>query len=195
MNELLSSTPNAIEQKIEGDNNQQAARDIINNLYPQQDVKMKSLIEAYKQEQLENKEFSQVLEELDYYLNPVKAESQNIIGLKKKLTDGQFDELVDYAMEMKELFYRKVERYRLSESAQKIFLYILADVQNKFNHKIYPLICNDTSHQIIMEKIEEEIINVINEKLGENVLDIFPNSISGMVYFLTGNCHIKWSKQ
>ncbi len=196
MNEQLPSTPNTIEQKIEeGHNNQQAGRDIIiNHNYPQQDVKMKSLIEAYKQEQLENKEFNQVLEELEMYLNPVESELQNIIGLEKKLIDGHFEEQIDFAMRVKDLFYRKVERNRLSESAQKIFLYILADVFTKFHSTIFPLICNNTSHDIIMKKIDEEIINVISQKLGENVLDIYTDSIFGMIYFLTGNCHIKWSK-
>jgi len=195
MYEPPNISPNKSEQKIEGDGNQQAARDInIYHSYPQQDVKMKDLIEAYKQEQRTNSNFSEIIEELDYYLNPVKSEEQNVIGLEKKLKDGQFDDYIEHAMRMKDLFWRKVERYRFSKVAQQIFLYILADVLTIFKLKIYPLIRNDTEHEIIMSKINDEIINVLLQKLGENILDIYADSISGMLFFLTGNCHIKWSK-
>jgi len=185
----------SIDQRINNGNyNQQAARDI-NNFYPQHDAKMKALMEEYKQERSKNIEFNQVIEELDYYLNPVKSEVQNIVGLEKKLRDGQFDEYLEYAMTVKDTFYRKVEQYRLSKAAQNIFLYIMADVLTIFHQKIYPLICNYTSHDIIMSKINDEIIKVLSQKLGENVLNIFSDSITGIIYYLTGNCHIKWSKE
>jgi len=195
MSKLLLSGLNSVEQTINGNNNQQAAGDINNYLYPQHDAKMKALIEEYKLERSKNIEFSQVIDELDYYLNPVKSEVQNIVGLEKKLMDGQFDGDLEYAMIVKDTFYRKVEQYRLSRAAQNIFLYIMADVLTIFHQKIYPLICNGTSHAIIMSKIDDEIKNPLSKKLGENVLDIFSDSIIGIIYFLTGNCHIKWSKE
>jgi hypothetical protein len=118
MSDSLNNFPTNSEQTIEGDGNQQAARDInIFNSYPQQDVKMKDLIEAYKQEQKTNSNFNEIIEELDYYLNPVKSEEQNIIGLEKKLKDGQFEDYIEHAMRMKDLFWRKVERYRFSKVA------------------------------------------------------------------------------
>jgi len=185
----------SINQRINnGNNNQLAGRDI-NNFYPQHDAKMKALMEEYKQEQINNIEFNQVIKELDYYLNPLNSEVQNIVGLEKKLKDGQFDEYLEYAMTVKDTFYRKVEQYRLSKAAQNIFLYIMADVLTIFHQKIYPLICNNTSHDIIMNKIDDEIIKVLSQKLGENVLNIFSDSITGIIYYLTGNCHIKWSKE
>jgi hypothetical protein len=196
MHEPPDFSTKRIEQKINGNSNQQSAGNINNNyyLYPQQDSKMKELIEAYKQEQKTNSSFNEFIEDLDYYLNPVKSEEQNVIGLEKKLKDGQLEAYVEQAMRMKDLFWRKVERYRFSKVAQQIFLYVLADVLTLFNYKIYPFIRNDTAHEIIMNKINDEIINVLLQKLGENILDIYADSISGMIYFLTGNCHIKWNK-
>lgn len=188
--------PESLEQKIDGDGNYQAARDVnVYNSFSQQDVKMKSLIEAYKEEQKSNPVFNEIIEELNFYLNPVKAEKKNIIGLEKKLKDGQLEDYyIEYAMRMKDIFWRKVERNMFSKVAQQIFIYILADVQVLFNLKIYPLILNDTDQTIIMSKIKDEIIDVLQKKLGENILNIFTDSIMGMLFFLTGNCHIKWSK-
>jgi len=185
-----------LEQKIEGNGNYQAARDVnVYNSYPQQDEKMKVLIEAYKEEQKSNPVFNEIIEELNFYLNPVKAEKKNIIGLEKKLKDGQLEDYyIEYAMRLKDIFWRKVDRNRFSKVAQQIFIYILADVQTLFNLKIYPLILNDADRATIMSKIKDEIIDVLQMKLGENILDIFTDSIMGMLFFLTGNCHIKWSK-
>lgn len=181
-------------QTATGNNILQAGRDI-NNYYSHQDEKMKELIEAYKEEQKSNPSFNKIIEELDYYLNPVKAEEQNVIGLEQKLINGQFDEYIEYAMAMKDIFWRNVERNRFSKAAQQIFLYIMADVHILFKHKIYPLLSNNNDHELIMSKIYDEIIYVLLQKLGENILDIYADSISGIIFFLTGNCHIKWSKK
>jgi len=182
-------------QHANGNNNQQARRDINNYFFTQQDEKMRELIEAYKIEQKNNPKFNEIIDELDFYLNPIKEEEQNIIGLEKKLEDGQMDNYIEYAMTMKDIFWRKVERNRFSKVAQQIFLYVMADVLALFKFKIYPLIQNDTDHEIIMSKIYDEIILVLINKLGENILDIYSDSITGMIFFLTGNCHIKWSKK
>jgi hypothetical protein len=127
-------------------------------------------------------------------LNPVKSEAANVIGLEKKLQNGSFNENVELAETLKEMFYRKVEHFRFSKSAQKIFLYVMANVMSLFHTKIYQLICNDTAHDIIMSKIQDEIVDVLSQKLGENILEIYNDCILGMLYYLTGNCHIKWSK-
>jgi hypothetical protein len=189
---IAKSNSNA--QSINGDGNNAAGRDIINNYFPQQDLKMKALIEAYKQEQQTNPAFKEFVEELDVYLKPIKSETPNVIGLEKKLQNGHFDENIELAKTVKEMFYRKVEHYRFSKAAQNIFLYVMANVLSLFHTKIYQPICNDTPHDIIMSKIQDEIIDVLSQKLGENILEIYNDCILGMLYFLTGNCHIKWSK-
>ena len=196
MPELPAFFPKNFEQKIKGDGNRQAASDMyVFDSYTQRDEKMKTLIEAYKEEQKSNPVFNEIIDELNFFLNPVKSEKKNVIGLEKKLKDGNLeDHYIEYAMGMKEIFGRMVARHRFSKVAQQIFLYILADVQAMFLHKVYPLIQEDADHAIVMEKIQNEIINVLQKKLGENILDIFANSIMGMLFFLTGNCHIKWSK-
>jgi hypothetical protein len=199
MADELSIVPGSYDLSIKGNNNRQAGRDnidiAIQNYFPRQDITMDKLIETYKQEQLTNSTYNQIIDELDIYLNPVPAEIRNIIGLEKKLQTGHFEEYINYAMRLKDEFYRKIERNRLSKAAQQIFLYVMVDVMTLFHSKIYPLICNNTAHEIIMSKIQDEIINVLHQKLGENILDIYSNHIYGMLYYLTGTCHIQWSKE
>jgi hypothetical protein len=185
-------------QTVQGNHNYQAEGDIHNSnnnyYYSQSKTKMQNLIDEYEREQQQNIFFNSIIEDLNYYLNPVKLEVKEIIGLEKKLRLGNFDEFIDYAMRAKELFSQKLEKYRLSKVAQKIFLYILAEIWTLFHHKIYQLICDNKPHDEIMKMINDEILVVIEKKLEDNVLDIYSDCITGMVYFLTGNCHINWSK-
>jgi hypothetical protein len=46
----------------------------------------------------------------------------------------------------------------------------------------------------IKRAVQHEIIDPIEAMLGENVLDLYADEINGMLYFLTGNCHIRWTK-
>jgi hypothetical protein len=180
-------------QSINGDSNQQAGGNINNYNYPP--TKMRVLINKYEQERQTNATFNDTIEQLDYYLNPICGELSETIGLERKLQTGHFDEFIFYAMTAKDIFARKLEQHRFSKVAQEIFLYVLADIWTIFHQRIYQLICNDETHDIIMQKVQDEIIEIISRKLEDNVLDIYADCISGMVYFLTGNCHIKWSKE
>ena len=181
-------------QTISGSGNFMAGGNITQKYYTKKKNTMKALIAAYKKEQSEDIEFYSIIEELNYYLKPIKSESEKVIGLEKKLQDGHLEHLVDFALEAKDLFARKVDKHRLSRTAQEIFVFILGDIWRLFNHQIYPLIISNTDYSEIMEKIDKEIIDKINLKLEDNVLNIYNDCITGMIYFLTGNCHIKWSK-
>ncbi|GMO25069.1 MAG: hypothetical protein Pg6A_12310 [Termitinemataceae bacterium] len=181
----------SLKQTAKGNFNQQAGGNIYN--YPP--TKMRALIEAYEHERLANATFNAIIEQLDYYLNPINGESGEVIGLEKKLQIGHFDEFISYAMIAKDMFARKLEQHRFSKVAQEIFLYVLADIWTMFHQKVYQPICDNEAHGMIMQKIQNEIIEVISKRLEDNVLDIDSGCISGMIYFLTGNCHIKWSKE
>lgn len=176
-----------------GNSNQQAGGNINNYNHPP--TAMRMLIEAYKQERITNTAFNDTVEQLDLYLNPSDKELGDVIGLERKLQIGHFDDFIASAREAKDIFVRNFERHRLSKAAQEIFLYVLADIWTIFHHKIYSLICKDEAHDVIMQKIYDEIVEPVSRKLEDNVLKIYPNCISGMIYFLTGNCHIKWSKE
>jgi hypothetical protein len=182
-------------QNAIGNNNDVAGRDIyksLNVVLPQNGRTMQRLIEEYKKEKATNVAFNTIIEELDNYLNPIKGEQQ-VIGLEKKLKDGQFDDFFNYASHVKEIFVKKVDKHRLSKAAQNILLFLLGDVYILFYQKIYPLIISQENHITIMDKIQNDIIDEMRNRLGENVLEIYSDCIAGSIYFLTGNCHIKWS--
>jgi hypothetical protein len=185
-----------LEQNVFGIGNRVAGGDItdINVVLPQDDKTMQKLNEEFKREQSTNVIFNTIIEDLDNYLNPVKGEKR-VIGLEKKLKDGQFDDFYGYASYVKEIFAKKIEKHRFSKTAQNILLFILGNVYVLFHQKIFSLIISQENHKTIMDKIQNDIIDEMINRLGENVLGIYSDCIAGSIYFLTGNCHIKWSKE
>ena len=59
--------------------------------------------------------------------------------------------------------------------------------------EIYTLICNNETESKIQAVIAERIINPVKTELGLNLFKYDEDDIMGMIFFLTGNCHIKWT--
>lgn len=152
---------------------------------------MKVLLEKFKEEQKQNLQLKTFIDDLDYYYN---KKQDDIVGLEEKLSAGNRKELTQFAVDFKDRFHRKLFQYQFSEAAQTILLHLLAEVQSRFINEIYPLICKNEDPEIVNSTITERLIEPIKDQLDENLLGITVQHINGMLYFLTGNCHIKWTK-
>ena len=80
---------------------------------------------------------------------------------------------------------------------QKIDVEIFSIIDNGFYTYVYPLILENQSKKDILEILNEKVIQPILEILNkegaeDNYLDYNANDIFGMVYFLTGKCHLNW---
>jgi uncharacterized membrane-anchored protein len=154
---------------------------------------VKDLYKRFEKEKRENPEFKDICEELNYYIS--QNGKEGIIGLENKLEAGNRHILVRYAKEVKEQFHKKllkVSQYSLV--AQDINVHILAKVRSAFVMEIYSLILEGKSQESINLLIRERIINPIMTELGINIFKYTEDDIMGMIFFLTGNCHIKWTK-
>ena len=146
------------------------------------------LSENYKKEVEENKTTTSIIDELNHYNN----KRTEIRDLTKKLNDAGFECLIDEAEELKELVAKLIIKNQNYKSAQKIITYLLSEVESIFNSKIKHKLKNLDEVNQVKSLIREHIECEVGDKLGENVLEIFNRQISGMVFFLTGNCHLEW---
>ncbi|HEX8289666.1 MAG TPA: ABC-three component system protein [Pyrinomonadaceae bacterium] len=184
------------ENEVGGD---QAARDIIHNrnksYYNYGDLRnsvspVQSLYAKYELEKENNPQLTEFIEELNYYYNKVDGD---VIGLEKKLENGNRQSFIKYALRAKEAYHKKLYKNQFSEVAQQINVYFLALIDSYFTHIIYPKICGGASNEEINILIQENVINRVLSELGENTLGFTATDINGMLYFLTGNCHIEWT--
>ncbi|CAM7197122.1 hypothetical protein ESCOCP362B1_02360 [Escherichia coli] len=80
-----------------------------------------------------------------------------------------------------------------SKTAQEIYAFILDKIHADFMLKIIPLIQKDEDRVIVDEKISLVLEN-ISEMLGDNLLNLSEKDLLGLLYFLGGNCYIRWDK-
>lgn len=170
-----------------------AGRDILNYYSPQSNkpTLMSVLIERFKKEREHDTLFNSMIEKLQEYCVQVD-DGDKIIGLEEKLSTGQDLNYLIFAQKTKEQFSKKLAKYQFFELAQTILACLLAEIYSLFNNNVYPLIQNGEPQAVVLSAIQDKIILPVKEMLEENVLEIFSDEINGALYFLTGNCHIKW---
>lgn len=169
-----------------------AGGNISKNTYMVQPEKspLKAKLEKLSQDCLNDINFKQYISDLLHYTTSVHPDKQ--IDLKAKLEmANRADEYVD-ALFLKEQFAKRLYKNGLSEQAQDAYVHILSKLKSDFQLKIKPRIKEDASlteigdclHQIVTEMYGELAGTPLEQDIG---------SVRGMLYFLTGNCHIEWT--
>jgi len=177
---------------VQGD---QAGRDIIKPTYittaPQKFCYMQNLIDNYKREVDQSPAFRDVIETLQHYIS--RMDKGAVVGLYTKLTlAGWDDDEIQEATRLKELFHKKLRSHIFSEYAQHILAHLLGLVYMNFKSHIPPLVTEGASRELIEAAVADKVIRPAMSELDENVLHLHLAEIQGALYFLTGNCHIKW---
>jgi hypothetical protein len=151
------------------------------------------LTEKFRAERANDVTFNETIAKLEHFHAEIHDEP--IVGVEDKLAAaGYSPQMVEFAKKTKELFAKKLVEFQLFESAQRIQALLLAEVYSRFHNFIAPMIASDADLTEINEVVQHEIIEPIQTMLGENVLGLYADEINGMLYFLTGNCHIRWTK-
>ncbi len=162
-------------------------RDKITNILPTP-TQMDLLSQKYVEEKSNQQVTYVIIDELTHYSN----ENYDIRDLTEKLEDAGFGYLVDAGEELKEEVSKLIIRNQHYKSAQKIITYLLAEVESIFNANIKNRLFDVREEAALKLLFRTHLEKEIQAHLGDNVLEIFNRQINGMVYFLTGNCHLEW---
>lgn len=177
--------------------NDLAGRDIIKPSYTvnaaplQKHNKLKELFRAFEHEKENNIQFKEFIDELEHFTT---SQDEEVIGLEEKLKNGNRETILSFAKAVKEMYTKKLVKYQFYQSAQKINVYLLGLTWQYFMTSVYPLVCNGAPESVVNDAVKNSIIDPLLEALDGDTLGFQPHDISGMIYFLTGNCHIKWNK-
>lgn len=162
-------------------------RDKITNILPAL-TQMDLLSQKYVEEKTNQDVTFVIIDELTHYSN----EKYDIRDLTVKLEDAGFGYLIDVGEELKEEVSKLIIRNQHYKSAQKIITYLLAEVESIFNANIKNKLLNVKEESALKLLFRTHLEKEIQGHLGDNVLEIYNRQINGMVYFLTGNCHLEW---
>lgn len=117
----------------------------------------------------------------------------DVRGLESKLNDSQRDDLLFFAQDLKEKAFKLILKSQSSKTAQEIYAIILDKIHTDFMLKVRPLIQCDEDRNVVDEKISL-MLESISDMLGDNLLELTEKDLLGLLYFLGGNCHVRWDK-
>lgn len=155
--------------------------------------RLSATFERLEQEILNNTR-KEVIDELLLYTTKLDGTK----GLEEKLQDGGFQKMfIQKAIIQKEMYAKRATKYECYPAAQEIILSLFARIKNEFDVRIYPMIIKGADVPSIMQEVHKQIVSPILqmiEKNGENDQSLYFNMdhIYGMIYYLTGMCHLNW---
>ena len=150
--------------------------------------KLNEILSQITQEAMIDDNFRKIIESFNYYLRPT---INNQKDLKTKLSEANREYEVSEAEELKTKFAMKLNKNALSESAQNMYVHILAKMKASYEQKVRPLIIEKQPISVIDSKVYEILNELYNDMLG-TVFEEDMLGIKGILYYLTGTCHIDW---
>lgn len=155
--------------------------------------RLSATFERLEQEILNNTR-KEVIDELLMYTTKLDGTK----GLKEKLQDGGFQKMfIQKAIIQKEMYAKRATKYECYPAAQEIILSLFARIKNEFDVRIYPMIITGADVPSIMQEVHKQIVSPILQMIemnGANDQSLYFNMdhIYGMIYYLTGMCHLNW---
>jgi hypothetical protein len=147
------------------------------------------LLEKLVREQKADARAQKIIEELKRFQEPQEPVP---IGLDTKLTNGNRADVIHFATQAKERFVKKLAQESLFESAQEIHALVLSRIYSVFCTQISPAIKSGTDRMVVDALVRAQIIEPIVMELQNTPFGYYDEHVFGMIFFLTGNCYLKW---
>jgi len=151
---------------------------------------LETAIQAIREKMDETEELTEFIKELTELTSMRK---RKIVGLENKLKKGSRHDLIDDAIYFKNQFEQKLARNQMFESEQKVLVQALAYICTSFNRKVLPMIREERSISDIDSAINSEIVEETHKAIVQYNEVYTSQMVEGMLYYLTGKCHILWS--
>lgn len=115
------------------------------------------------------------------------------VGLDEKLKASKREDQLESAQEKKEHFAKLLLKMQYYPSAQKLFAFFLARINDVFENHITPhasILDRQAVDQIIEDKIVKPTIDDMG--IGFDHFTINHAHVRGMIYWLAERCYVRW---
>lgn len=139
---------------------------------------------------------AETIEELKQYITVLDGSRT----FEEKLEDGGFNNAkIEEAARLMLLYAKKAERLDCYPAAQQIFSDLFASIKHEFYDSVFPLIEDGKPLREVMAAIRSNIVKPTMKMLNDNGaydedMHLTEDHIYGMLYYLTGMCHINWTE-
>jgi hypothetical protein len=165
---------------------------IVNTTAPRR-TPITKLNERYLAETGEAEGLDAFVAKLQHYWD--RATNDDIRRLSQKLSDSGRGDMLQTGEELKECATKIILRFQTSRTAQDILAWVLAELYGRFLLDVWPSIQADAPREVVDRLMSEKVIGTTLLDLEDNALDLSRPDLLGLVYFLAGNCYIRWDKQ
>ena len=163
-----------------------------NNVFESDKSALEKVVQKIVATANEHNELVDIIDDLNDYITDHPY--REVIGLETKLNNGGREDLYPKAILLKNRFERRIAKAQLSIVEQKVYVQVLSHILSAFDQYIRPQILEDPSKEIIDTAIFEKIIEPVHKAIIDFDDCITKELVSGMLYFLTGKCHVVWDK-
>lgn len=151
-----------------------------------------SLYEKFRQASEGQPIAASISEQLQHYCS--RDTDGDVRGLEQKLTDAHRTDLLRAASLMKEAATKLIMKWQTSGIAQDILTVVLGELYASFILEVTPAIEAGKSREDVDALINEKVIKPTALLLGDNDLMLTARDLLGLLFFLGGNCHVRWDK-
>lgn len=157
-------------------------------------TRLESRFEKLREEIENDIRFEQFIDDFIYYNTLLDGKS-----MPDKLKDGGFTDIeIEEATRQKEKYAKKIVSRQLYETEQIIDVDLFASIKMNFDTYMKGLIDSNTDKNTLKIQLTEKVIKPILDLLNEegkddSFLNYSADDIKGMVFFLTGKCHLNWA--
>lgn len=130
-------------------------------------------------------------EKLQHYM--AARTDGDVRGLEEKLKASDRLDQLPLAKELKEFAAKSIVKRQGSQTAQRIFTIVLDELHTNFTLVVTPAIQTEATRREV-DLCINQALQTTKGMLGENVLELTVKDLFGLLFFLGGNCHIRWDK-
>ncbi|MFM0553913.1 hypothetical protein P0D69_23470, partial [Paraburkholderia sediminicola] len=117
----------------------------------------------------------------------------DVRGLEAKLRDSGREDQIWSAKGLKERAFKSIMRHQTSRTAQRVYTILLSELHAAFTLTVTPVI-QQGADRVAVDQCISAILQATKNMLGENVLEFDAMDLLALLYYLGGNCHIRWDK-
>lgn len=159
---------------------------------PLRETALGRLYKKLRTEVADDPELSDYIDQLKIFTRSV--DNEVVVGLDGKFAAAGRQDQLDMAKHMKEMTYGQLRQNMFSRTFQTIYATLMGKIYEEFQTWVIPAISRGAPREEIDQLVYHYVVKPVVAELelctdyeGAAVTDV-----RGMLYFLTGNCHIRW---
>jgi len=152
---------------------------------------LETLYEKLKADGVGDPSHGQFSAKLQHYMSTTT--DGDVRGLEAKLRDSGREDQIWSATDLKERAFKSIMRHQTSRTAQRVYTIVLSELHAAFTLTVTPVI-QQGADRVAVDQCINAILQGTKNLLGENVLEFDAMDLLALLYYLGGNCHIRWDK-